>query len=1177
MGKGKRNRQLHFEDKQANPQKYRERKKQRVMPKWAKNAIAITLAVVLVAGIVLGALINSGIFLRNRVLIKSATGENDLNQQMATFLLWQTMYQEAYYEWYYTSWGLYEDTNGITTTYSSAASYGITVASIYTNEMLREGIESIADYLIELVAGADAATKAKLELNDTDMKDVEEIKTWIKNVYLSSGYMGTYKKFLKEMVGSGITERDVEDAAKLVVLYNKYCNYAKLNLDDDPSLDVLQAFIEKNPAGHFKISYQQYKNADPEFLAELFRKALAEKYESEYKELVSVEEYEQLLKDLIKNKNSTENKSAEDLAKEFYDKVTEKDAPAWEEAVADLTVADKTVTKPGEYDEADAFQNALFDKNSVKIDDILQIDDDGTSYVVNVTGGSEEDGWVISYVTYVDSNYHKAFRSAAKEIEELSIDAETFREMVVNNVVDKTFKSLVINKFLTLGVVAEAQKKLNDAFLSDAELDTLVKTLEIAENEYSSENKAELPAEIADYIFNTSRKDGDTKVIKSEGKYYIVNVFSKPAEKVSDEEPAAEGDEADEKVYTVKAGWVEYDYKLDALLADMEFKQYIKNGEDTLTANYPEIAEWAYDASRVAGDYDIFEDESKFYVAYIAEAATDVVIGTETLKSVEVAMKAYDKDSEDSTLLSALKYEPKEYTNTDTKMPDEVKTWLFDEARDEDDVALIKVTKDEKTTFYLAYAFGAPEADGENQKIQAYYAAISLSTKQYVNTGKDPLTTDYAKIATWAYNASRAAGDTTIVTIDETVYLVYVNTPLSSTKVDETSYSYVSIAMVPYTLADAPDSDWSMGQKGTLISDLIKDENSTEYKSADDKADALYQLLAGENGDKTKWDELIADIDESNKGNDTVNKPASDSSTTTAVQDVLYAESKVEVGNIYKVNDNGTSYVLKITEVNGTTYKYDYVSYTDDEYYEFFRGLKSELTASFAKDPSDLSYPDSLSTATNKWLFSGKYDEETEKYTFDRVANDVMHFAVTTTSSSSSTPTETGYYNIYIVTTAPVQDKNEEKVVYGGYLLFKTKAEADKAMKSLSGLKGFDLWHAFSALSVTEGEGEKATVTNATVKTAITKDDIKDDALEKWLFADERKSGNVKVIQGTDGYYLAYYYTAEESWTRKAKDSWVSEQMEEKLDKLSKSYSLEEKVLDKIKKPEDMTTTAAKK
>ena len=275
------------------------------------------------------------------------------------------------------------------------------------------------------------------------------------------------------------------------------------------------------------------------------------------------------------------------------------------------------------------------------------------------------------------------------------------------------------------------------------------------------------------------------------------------------------------------------------------------------------------------------------------------------------------------------------------------------------------------------------------------------------------------------------------------------------------------------------------------------------------------------------------------------------------------------------MNEGGTSRVLKITAVNGTTYTYDYVTYTDDEYYEFFRGLKESLTSSFAKEPTELLYPDSLSTATNEWLFKGEYDEEAEKYTFEREVGDTMHFAITTTSDSETV--ETGYYNVYVVTNAPVQDKNDEKVVYGGYLLYKTKAEAEAAKKELSGLKGFDLWHAFAALSVTTGEGDSAKVTNSTIDTAFTKDGITDEALKTWLFADERKSGNVAVVKGTDGYYLAYYYTAEETWTRKAKDSWVSEQMTEKLEQLCKGYTVEEKILNKIKKPEDMTTTAATK
>ena len=106
MGKGKRNRQFHYEDKLANPNKYQEKKKPFRMPKWATRTICIALAAIIVISVALTLIINDGTFLRNRILVESQSGEYDLNQQMATFILWQNLYQSKYYEYYYYSWGM---------------------------------------------------------------------------------------------------------------------------------------------------------------------------------------------------------------------------------------------------------------------------------------------------------------------------------------------------------------------------------------------------------------------------------------------------------------------------------------------------------------------------------------------------------------------------------------------------------------------------------------------------------------------------------------------------------------------------------------------------------------------------------------------------------------------------------------------------------------------------------------------------------------------------------------------------------------------------------------------------------------------------------------------------------------------------------------------------------------
>ncbi len=277
MGKGKRNRQFHYEDKQANPEKYQEKKKPFRMPKWATYTIAVVLLLAIIVPIVITGLISGGTFLRARVLVESKTGKYDMNQQMATFILWQNMYQSAYYEYYYMSWGLQEDTNGIVKEYQNkggAAGYGIDIASTYTSTMLREGLTDISDYLVELVAGADAGVNADLTLNKADEADVKEFSTWMENVFAASTYAGytTYDNFLSTMVGEGLNRGDIEDAARLITMYTKYCNSTKLGLDTEPSNDKLQEYIEKNPSGHYEIKYHTYTNAGETFMKKLYEK-----------------------------------------------------------------------------------------------------------------------------------------------------------------------------------------------------------------------------------------------------------------------------------------------------------------------------------------------------------------------------------------------------------------------------------------------------------------------------------------------------------------------------------------------------------------------------------------------------------------------------------------------------------------------------------------------------------------------------------------------------------------------------------------------------------------------------------------------------------------------------------------------------------------------------------------
>ncbi len=417
MGKGKRNRQFHFEDKQANPEKYQEkekRKKQFRMPKWATYAICVVLVLAIIVPIVITSLISGGVFLRSRVLVKSK-GDYSLNQQMATFLLWNEAYSSAYTEYQYTSWGLYQDSNNILTTYGSAAEYGIVFAANYTQNYLREGLTDMSAFLTELVAGADAGVREGLKLDEHDEETIASYNTQMQNIWISSGYYNTltYENFLSKCICEGMTEKDIEDTARLVVMYTKYCNSKKLELDAKPTTAELETYIQKNPSQHFVIKYHQYTNAGESFMKSLYeacgktwdpKKSTSEETEEillslsveKFRELVIDSVVEDRLKKLIINEFITEG-----VAKVDYDvlyAVTKKDKVTAEEITSTLTALGITVGEHKSNDESlnDDVSEWIFNSKRAAHDVTIITGDDSVYlvYVASKPGVDAEDSKV---------------------------------------------------------------------------------------------------------------------------------------------------------------------------------------------------------------------------------------------------------------------------------------------------------------------------------------------------------------------------------------------------------------------------------------------------------------------------------------------------------------------------------------------------------------------------------------------------------------------------------------------------------------------------------------------------------------------------------------------------------------------------------------------------------------
>ena len=168
MGKGNRNRQNretlpNEATAKAAPKKKKSRQRKPLSAK-AKSIIEYAVALVLVLAIVAGSLISAGTFKRGNVLVHSKTGDYDLNQQMATYIVWDSLYYQAYYLWQYYQSSIQSST-GIT----DQATYCLTYAMSGVQDTLLTSINENADTLKSYVAVCDIA--AELGFKETKYFD----------------------------------------------------------------------------------------------------------------------------------------------------------------------------------------------------------------------------------------------------------------------------------------------------------------------------------------------------------------------------------------------------------------------------------------------------------------------------------------------------------------------------------------------------------------------------------------------------------------------------------------------------------------------------------------------------------------------------------------------------------------------------------------------------------------------------------------------------------------------------------------------------------------------------------------------------------------------------------------------------------------------------------------------
>ncbi len=323
MGKGKRNRERHLQNTLSGHAGKVKQANKSPVPKWLPSVIALAVVIAIMIPLVINAITGSGIIGRSRILIESETGKFDINQQMATFIAWEYLYESGLQYYQYYQYGLIQDSTGMFQYFSSADDYALTMAQSAIQNTLRDSIDDVAEMLKQYVAVCDLAHKEGYKLNEEDEEDVEEVITWLENMADQLGY-SSLNGFFKVVIAEGLKKRDVEKISEMVVLYNKYVADKQLALDSLITLNDLTKYRDENPDSFYKVDYLTYATQNKDHSDKLaaakteleFKTAVAEiyfadNYKTIYNQYTTQKDAEMVLK-LIKplvDKDNDEDKA----------------------------------------------------------------------------------------------------------------------------------------------------------------------------------------------------------------------------------------------------------------------------------------------------------------------------------------------------------------------------------------------------------------------------------------------------------------------------------------------------------------------------------------------------------------------------------------------------------------------------------------------------------------------------------------------------------------------------------------------------------------------------------------------------------------------------------------------------------------------------------------------------
>lgn len=709
MGKGSRNRQLHQMDRWENPAKYQEKKK---APKWLGSVIALTLAVVILVGIVASAIFNSGIIKRNRVLFDSQTGKYDITQTMATYLAWQEQYSTWYYYWYYCSYYGQEDATGLVKSYTYPDTFAQDLAKISIKETLRDCVDDILESLKIYVAVCDEAYRKGIKLGAEEQKTIDASINELKNMQVSFGYT-SFEAFLKDNMGNGMKEKDIRAALELVSLYTKYTSMMQVEFEKVSTIDKLIAYRNENPDDYYQIDYLTFAASEESVAQALAACTTAE----EFKALVLSNHVENNYKTAFNKFTVTEstNKLLDSIASmtdtESSKALTNKLDELGVDAVAEYKTTDQFIK------DNKAIGDWLFNKNRQQYNKTVVPTDDGIYLIVFMSSAAnaEKVNARMEFYAFEDGQSYDG--------------DDNFKENIVKYITESkkdtpTYPTVTYKKASEKADALKAELTATGAKVAD-----ILKANGASEQKgitSASAASSKLPKAVITAATASTVKAGDTLVTNDGNTYYVVYVSAITEKKYDVSFVTIVGDTYYRIIDELTAS-------LDKVYPKTKTQYYVSEPtKDTFEAWISEtVKDQGLTSARAEFDTKYFKttkDKVDTYNVYMV-INTPLYLDTEKVVKggyleyskddfAKLAADALDtlKDKTDLDLLNALS--ALDSTNavvstaikedTVKALDEELHKWLFSDDRKANETAVV-TAKDGKSAFVVVFSEKAEE------------------------------------------------------------------------------------------------------------------------------------------------------------------------------------------------------------------------------------------------------------------------------------------------------------------------------------------------------------------------------------------------------------------------------------------------------------------------------------